>query len=206
VGQDGSTINPGSFGIIQLYHITDCGDIDEPDTFREFWGITTKTDVWGLPIRRKVWRGPIFSANGSTKPDWDPLFRIPIFVMTVDEAYQDEQGRPLHEHDMYSGRVIEVVKYFLKRIEDRVMDSAVQKGEALDSHMEDMSDEMGDYLWREANQSYQTHVNMAKKHIQKRDLRDLHEYEAGKRSLKDIHLPPKPPKRGRSVSSYRARA
>jgi hypothetical protein len=144
-------VNCGSFAIVQLYHINDAGLPDDPLLYREPWHTTVKLNEAGTETRVRVERGPIFNKNGTTKPDWDPLFRVPVFVMTVDDKYQYPDGSSFSERDLYTGKFIEGIKYFLTPIQNRIKRSKDTRVAELRSAAEDLGGEIGERLWHKAN-------------------------------------------------------
>ena len=100
-------INPGGFAIVQLYHVSDCGDIDEPITYREYWDVTNRVGEDGTVRRVRIDRGPIFARNGSTRRDWDSLFRFPIFCADLSAGYEFPWGEEIHPiKDVMNGRIL----------------------------------------------------------------------------------------------------
>ena len=190
-------INPGNFAIVQLYHWSDCGDLEDPLTFREFWDLTTAQNDAGGFYRKRQDRGPIFAADGSTKRDWASGDRYPVFVATLDKNYQGFDGWPMGLDDVFSGRFILTVRQWLTPIEDRIATARKQKGYAFAAAAEQISGEMTDELMFEANKTSETGVRMAKKHIKEQDgsLREYLDKKKGR--LKDRFFMPPPPKKGR---------
>lgn len=186
-------LNPGNFALIQLYHITDCGDRNDPFTYREYWDITTRMiDEWGARDRVRIDRGPIFAKDGSLKRDWNPEYRQPIFVMSFDGSWHDSEGVPLDTKAVFSGRIIPAIKEYMKPIVQRVQQSAQEVGKDLDREVSDFARDQADFLLFEANKASETRMPIAKKHITKEDWAMVNRARDGRVSLKDIHMPPKP--------------
>jgi hypothetical protein len=78
-------LNAGDFALVQLYPISRVGSLTDPDIFEELWDVTTRADEYGRVLRVRANRGPIFNAKGGTRPDWDPLFRIPVYKFDFGE-------------------------------------------------------------------------------------------------------------------------
>jgi len=181
-----------AFAIVQLYHISDCGDIDEPFTYREYWHVTTKQDEVGGYSRARVYRGPIFSKKGVPEQmDWDPLTRVPIFVCTFGGGYTDPfDGHNLGHEDVFSGRILPIVRRWLRPIYDRVMDSAREAGRRLDNYIDALGSEMASRVWWEASQTGQTSPVVAKKFMTRGEFKTLHRYYNDELSLKNARMPP----------------
>ena len=159
-------LNAGSFAVVQLYHTRDCGDRNDPITFREFWDTTTLPNELGEPERQRIERGPIFNRYSGTKPDWDRERRIPIFVMTLDKEYKYPDGTPLSSDDVFSGKFILAVDAYLTDVKARLRASRAEHIKSLTNQADDMGKAMSDHLWRDANQTGQTRdTSVAYKHI-----------------------------------------
>jgi hypothetical protein len=135
---------------VQLYHIQDCGDIDNPLTFREFWNVTTRMTDEGVFERAKLDRGPIFNRFGGTSLDYDPLIRVPIFAMTLDEAYTYHDGEPIRTADVFSGKFLLAVRNSLTSVKKRVTDARAEAGRELDRKADALGGEMTDFIWKQA--------------------------------------------------------
>ena len=73
--QHDDELNPGSFALVQLYHVQDTGRVDNPTTFRLLWDVDPLVGEDGETTMVKADRGPVFSKNGTTHRDWDNLSR-----------------------------------------------------------------------------------------------------------------------------------
>jgi hypothetical protein len=185
-------LNCGSFCVIQLYHERDCGTRENPTTFREMWDATTVSDNFGESCRIKLDRGPIFSKNGDLKRDWDPRYRIPIFAMTLDEAYSYEDGTPIKTEDVFSGKFIEAVRSRLTPIVARVQTKGREMARDLDRTADALGREMGDFLWHEANKTGQTRdhtvtISEANAAMALKEKRDR-----WRNGFEDYYVPPSP--------------
>lgn len=149
-------LNPGCFAVIQLYHWSNCGTRENPTTFREMWDATTVSDNFGESCRIRIDRGPIFSRYGELKKDWDVNNRIPIFAMTLDGSYTYDDGTPICTDDVFSGKFIDAVRSRLTPIVSRIQSKARSMARDLDNTAEAIGNEMGDFLWHEANKTGQT--------------------------------------------------
>jgi hypothetical protein len=139
--------NPGSFALVQLYHISDVGQIGDTNTFRELWDVTVWYSDYGKADIIRANRGPIFNRYGGTDRDWDPLFRIPVFVATLDEAYG------LKIEDVYSGKFIVDVKRWMRPYYQRFEESSKAKAADYRRRMDDMGNSATDYLWHKASKT-----------------------------------------------------
>jgi hypothetical protein len=173
-------LNPGNFALVQLYHNRDCGSYAEPATYREFWEVTPHWTEGGQLISKRIERGPIFNRHGGTTRDWDPLFRKPIFVQIFENTY-----------DVFSGKIIYEVKYYMNSIVERIMKSAKDKGKRVKAHTQDLSREMSDYLLWEANKHTSSAPIMANKHARA----DYVNHVVNRRvDFEDAFMPPAPPR------------
>lgn len=148
--------NRGSFAVVQLYHIQDAGTPDEPVGYREFWHVAPFLTENGELYNRRIDRGPIYNRLGGSTPDWDPLFRVPMFIMTLDEQFKYANGEVIKREDVFSGKFIEAVHYNLGGIVDRIVKGRRDRGRELDQKANDLGQEMGSFLWHEANKTGQT--------------------------------------------------
>jgi hypothetical protein len=76
---------------------------------------------------RRVERGPVFNKNGGCSRDWDPAFRVPVFVATLDEDYD------LTTREVLDGSFLTSIKRWMTSIERRMRESAREKGRTLAS-------------------------------------------------------------------------
>ena len=177
-------INPGSFAIVQLYHVRDVGDLDDTFTFREMWDTTVVAGPTGTPERVRVQRGPIFSRDGSTRPDWDPLFRVPVFVMTLDEAYTHPDGEPIVPQDVLSGKILPTIREFLQPVKKRIVEADLDRKRDLKSKARDLGGQIGEELWYKAKR----HDNAARrdiayKHVRSQIARADHQIQRSKAKI-----------------------
>lgn len=168
------------------------GDIDDPLTFREFWNVTTRVDEFGNAERVRANRGPIFSRHGSTKPDWDPHTRIPVFVMTLDDSYRYPDGSVLQPDDVFSGKFIVAIRHGLKPIVKRVQDSGRSFARDLDNHAESLGREMGDFLWYEANKTGQTRDTSVTRDQASAAMKTMEKRDRWRKGFEDLYVPPSP--------------
>lgn len=101
-------------------------------------------------------RGPIFG-----KP-FDPLQREPRYLMDVSKG------------DVCQGRVIEMLKRWMRPMRERFMESAVQKGRDYASQVSDQAGQMGSEMYWRAQQTSATRPEpLAKKFLTKADKKKL---------------------------------
>ena len=62
----GEELNPGSFAVVQLYHIQDAGKPDEEATYKKFWHVENHLDETNDLRCGRIDRGPIFNKDGGT--------------------------------------------------------------------------------------------------------------------------------------------
>ena len=140
-------LNAGDFALVQLYHISDVGPMSDPITYRETWDVTTVADEYGRTERVKVDRGPIYDKHGVSRRDWDPLFRIPIFVCTLNEAFEIDRKNS----DGVWEQTIEKIRIWLSPIYDRIRAGEIAKGKRMNAQTEELADVFTDHLWKDAN-------------------------------------------------------
>lgn len=160
-------LNPGSFAVVQLYHCSDFGQADKPHTYREGWDLTVKPKPFGEPEFEPIYRGPIFNRWGGCQRDWDPLFRVPVFVATIDEEYSHKDGTPMGIQDVYTGSFLETIRWWLVPIKRRIMEMNREQGKELNQEAEDIGREATDFLWSRAMRPDAGYKPMAWKHAKK---------------------------------------
>ena len=178
-----SELNPGSFALVQLYHLSDVGGTADPHTYRTLWDVEPVADMWGIAEMRRIDRGPIFNRRGGTRPDWDPLFRVPVFVATLDKEYG------VSREDILSGRIVEILRNWMRPIQERIETCAAEKGRQLDRDVDAMGREIAKDVWREAQKPDAETVIMANKHCRK-DIEHLESRKQFGDGLKDYYSPP----------------
>lgn len=164
-------LNPGDYAIVQLYHISDCGKYDEPTTFREFWDVTLAPTAYGEPEVVRANRGPIFNRDGGYSRDWNPDLRRAIFVTTVDFD------------KVQSGAFLVDVEHWLTDIKERIRKQRLEKGKNMLAHIDGMTEEMTDRLWRDAQSSTATRTEVPYE-FRKKEIEQMHR----KRDLKRKYL------------------
>jgi hypothetical protein len=180
-------LNPGSFALVQLYHVSDVAestDFDETSTFRLPWVADPVEGGDGVTRMKRVNRGPIFSRDGSTRADWDSAFRVPIFVATLNEEYG------MATEDVLSGRFLAEVRRWMIPIERRIKESAIERGVNLDSKANEVAGQMTDYLAYEANKPDATTVIQANKHCKEDMVKAENRLARSDTQLKDYYMPP----------------
>ena len=116
--------------------------------------------------------------------DWDSAFRVPIFVATLDEAYD------ISTSDVLTGRFLDTVRRWMIPIKRRVRESAIEAGRNLESKADDVAGEIADAVKFEANKPDASTVIMANKHA-KGDMDKLEKrLEKAHGQLADYYSPP----------------
>lgn len=179
-------LNPGSFAVVQLYHISDFGRPDKPHTFREGWELTVKAKEYGEPEFEPVYRGPIFNRWGGAGRDWDPLFRVPVFVATLDESHSHKDGTPISIGDVFSGSVLETIKWWLIPIKRRIVEMHREQGEELNREAEDVAREATDFLWKRAMRP-EAEYNPIPWKMAKKELGSLDKLDQRTEELRDYY-------------------
>jgi hypothetical protein len=113
---------------------------------RDVANISTVTPWEEFPCK-----GPIFGRR------FDPISRKPVVL-----AYITPQ-------DVFSGKVIKMVKDWCKPMKQRYAETAQAKGKQLNETLDDQVGEAADYMMWKANQGYDKPNIVARKHISKRD-------------------------------------
>lgn len=190
--KDSEELNPGSFAIVQLYHVQDAGKVDEQTTFRQFWDVEDYLDETGTLRSRRFDRGPIFARDGSTRRDWNSAVRVPIFVSTLDEKFVDPVTElPLSTWDVYSGRFLDTVRFWLMPIKDRIKTQVALRNKEINVAADDVGKEMADYLWWEANKaSSRSDTSQARKfHKEERKKFEARQEELTDKALHTYRVP-----------------
>ena len=170
--------------MVQLNHISDVKEFEDPTTFRLPWTADPVEGSDGKTRTKRVNRGPIFNREGGTRADWDSAFRVPIFVATLDKSY----GMSIE--DVLSGRFLSDVRRWMVPIQRRVRESAIEAGKTLESKASDVAGQMTDHLAYQANKTDATTVIMANKHA-KDDITKLErKVEKSHGQLADYYSPP----------------
>jgi len=177
-------LNPGCFALIQLYHVSDVEEFEDPTTYRLPWVADPVEGSDGATRLKRVNRGPIFNKEGGTRMDWDSAFRVPIFVATLDEAYE------ISTNDVLTGRFLDTVRRWMIPIKRRIRESAIEAGRNLESKADDVAGEIADAVKFEANKPDASTVIMANKHA-KGDMNKLEKrLEKAHGQLADYYAPP----------------
>jgi hypothetical protein len=145
-------LNEGAFAVVQLFPLQSVGDLDDPLTMSELWEVGWGVDETNTMVRKRIDRGPVFSKHGvPRRRDWDPIFRVPVWIMTLDGTWRAYDDQPLVNSDVSNGRLIETVRKLLSvRINKRIDDSKKQAAANLNRQVDEMTTEMADFLWHEA--------------------------------------------------------
>ena len=174
-------LNAGSFAVVQLYHIQDCGTYELPTTYREFWEVTGRLNLNGGLEMVPIHRGPIYNRWGGAPRDWDPLFRKPIFVCEIDDI-----------RAVYDGTIMDELAQGLRPIVKRAQDSAKAKGKQIADKAEDIGREAGDYWWHEASKTGETGVMMTKEDAENDLTDEFKKHRTGelRQELEDVYAVP----------------
>ena len=140
-------LNPGSFCVVQLYHISDVGTFEEPKISGEFWDVQTNL-ISGQPTITKASNGPIFNRWGGSRKDWDPLFRIPVMVATIDSSYTGYDGHKMSIYDIYSLKFLLTLRHWSKPIAKVILDTHKERIRDLDSAKTEISTQIGKDWWK----------------------------------------------------------
>ena len=177
-------LNPGSFALVQLYHISDTGKSDDLTTYRMLWDTESYQGKDGEVRTRRVERGPVFNKSGGCSRDWDPAFRVPVFVATLDEDYD------LTTREVLDGSFLTSVKRWMTSIERRMRESAREKGRTLASTIDDVGHTVAGDLMKDSQKSDAATVIMANKHA-KPEMEKLERQAQARGSIEDsFELPP----------------
>lgn len=133
-------LNPGSFALVQLYHVNDVGTPDDPKTIMEFWNVKPQIEVdTGEVCNVRACRGPLFDRWGGTSIDYDPLVRVPMFVCTLDGGYEYPDSTPLRTEDVYTGKFMFAIEHWSTSLKERKRKSRVKKAREVKSEIDNMS-------------------------------------------------------------------
>mgnify|MGYP001568727457 FL=1 len=123
-------------------------------------------------------RGPIFSKRGSIAPDWDPLARAPMYE--IDLAVDD----------VYSGRIVRLLRRWMGDPFTRIYRSALEAGRDREARTQAASIERGEHLYRRGQSSGAGAPVVAKKFI--RPTMNQARYHAGELDFTHSMIPPAP--------------
>lgn len=137
IGWDGAS---RTFGLVRLLH-----QVDYVRTLREPWD-----------------HGPIFSAKGRPRPDWDMLSFYPIYLIRLTR--KDIDYDPLVDG---WGLLLKLVKrWHLRPIAARVYEGKMEQRREVDSYIESVADDMASRIYREGQRSGAGAPILAKKFIE----------------------------------------
>ena len=134
-------LNDGSYAIVQLYHISNAGTYDRPNTFWQPWNPADH------------YFGPIYNTDGGTEPDWDQTQRVPIYAANLIDF--DVGLKTVH-----TGEIISIVKDWMGDTAEKRKRQRLQMNREVENRADDLTREMGDHLWHEANKSDSTSVDV----------------------------------------------
>ena len=177
-------INPGSFGICQLYHNSNCGTPDEPQTYREFWDVEMK-HIAGSYHNVRVNRGVLFNREGTSERDFDPLFYTPMFI--VDLEHKDFG---LTKYDIFGTKFLRDVRRWLSPMYDRTVKSTNELGAEMNRRAADTAERAADYNWWLANQTSETGPRIARKH-RKDEIQRIGQTAERGVDFRELMAPPK---------------
>jgi len=129
--RDADELNPGSFAIVQLYHISNAGTQDNPNTYRQPWEEAF---------------GPIFNKQGGTTRDWDPLFWTPMYVTRLEDV-------GVTHSEVFNGQILDFIRDWMIPVGRRAKEDRRRRAKELHDRTEDIIDAMTDRLWYEANKT-----------------------------------------------------
>jgi hypothetical protein len=178
-------LNAGGFTLIELQPIRRCGYPDKPNGFRVFWDFVDTLGPMGQLGVGYASRGPIFAKDGRVRRDWDQLTHLPVIRARFKDFRHD--GRPVNNYDVCSGRIIDIIKYWLTPIEKEMEDQAVKRGKDLVTNLTEQGKEATAYFRHLQNKSDATSTAMAYKF--KKPLMEMEraEHEATDARLLDLY-------------------
>lgn len=145
-------LNPGAFALVHLRPRQVAGTEENPlKTLKGHWDVRPVMNIYGqYEGVERVSRGPLFNARGGSRPDWDPMRVRPTIVQVFDA------GLDYSPRDVYSGRFLLIVRAHADKLAKRLRyEDALRRGRDAETRMDDLSREMTDYLWYEANKTGQ---------------------------------------------------
>lgn len=153
---DGSS--SGTFAIIQLMSRQECGTPDDPKVLSDFW------DFDGLG--RRTHRGTLFDKNGGVTRDFDRDKFFPIVVAILNGEFEYEDGSPLTERDLHTGKFIEAVRRWAEPIRERKQKADDRLDKDLYTKAHDIGVEFGEHMWHEFMQTGAPRSTTAHKHLE----------------------------------------
>jgi hypothetical protein len=173
-------LNPGSFALVQLYHVRDADGC-----YRELWDRTDVQDNDYTVRTVRIDRGPVFAKDGGSRKDWDERY-VPVYVANLaDYGITPQQ--------VFSGEFLGTVRRWLTPIVKRVVDSAREAGKDLKRQTGDIADEAAKFQWREAQRADATRPCLAYKHC-KDDMKAWERQRERASNLENYYMPPPAPK------------
>jgi len=175
-------LNPGSFCVVQLFHVSDAGTFEEPKMVsKEFWDVTTVLEA-GEPKLVKASNGPIFNRFGGSARDWDPLFRVPMMVATIDSSYTGYDGQRMSIYDVYSLKFLLTLRHWSKPIAKVIVDTHQERIKDLDNTKTELATQIGKDWWKEGRKHHYASDRTAYKFIKA----DIEKAENSKKSFGDV--------------------
>lgn len=129
---------------------------------------------------RQFWQdhGPIFSKSGRPRPDWDLHQRVPVYIIDVTPQ------------DVFSGKIVALVKRWVRPIASRVYTSAIAEGKRRETYENDRAGEQADKVyWKSQRRGY--HAPVVAKKFRSRTANAIRN-ERGEFDLTKRFLPPEP--------------
>lgn len=168
-------LNLGDFCVVQLYHLRDCGTVEDPRTPRDFWNGELQMSKDGGFFGARVERGPVFNRHGGTAPDWDTLQRQPIIAMASNDEFH------LSTYDVFNGNILGFLRARLKPESVRRYNYETGKqetGKRIEAGVNETANVMADQLIFEGQKTGNSGVMIPKKLIPKNPK--LEAYRNGK--------------------------
>lgn len=99
-------------------------------------------------------RGPVFSKNGRPRPDWDEVVKTPMHLAE------------LSPEDVFSGRVLKLVKRWTRPLAARTHESAKAESRRIEGQLEETGHKMGLDLYRKGQSGGYGAPVVAKKFVE----------------------------------------
>lgn len=164
--------NPGDFAIVQLMRPQEAGTPENPRILSDFW----YADADG----NRVDRGTIFDRDGGVKRDWHPD-RVPVIRAMLNETFQYADGTPIHRRDLYTGKFMEAVNFYLTPRQKRIDDSKTALNRELQQAIDDEAAQAYDlFRWEQKQTGASRFGHIARKHV--KESGTFRKIERGSRS------------------------
>lgn len=134
-------LNPGSFCLVQLWHRDHYGSYAKPNTPNELWNVRPKIMPLGKVELVRAERGPVFSKDGSIKPDWNPFAYELVYRANLRDF-------GISTEEVLSGAMLRKIERFYRPMKERMEEDRRQHISAVRDTAERVGREAGMRLYQ----------------------------------------------------------